>query len=617
MIHIAWEMSLSENVSIDKIYCLLEPNFFENNTLDESMLHIKQTILLITLFICRILALSILEESQIEEAWVVLNDESQIVTWPVLSAVRATAIRSQRDVAANTSVLNNIGAGVNMKTVLFDTFGYNKESLVLFNDLMNMGVQTFQLDLYYNQFTQSWLLCPETELRKAMSNSSNTECVTEHFSPYTLMETTNSFIKNTDNDLNVNTVFFLLKLHMIYVASNNTNDQKYLRSNVTSLELFSQTEKVVSPGLFSVFGVPTFHALFFKYFMRVFLIILENNLTTTVAAEQLQSFYPTFFVASTINTGVAANIYLQDFYVLEMQYEPVVPNEDYTSAEMSITNALSFNYDSQDSPYSMESYWGSIRSGYNPIINHSFSNLSDISRYLELSSWAFSPLQPTTTQIDELDISGLFNKDQLLNGNLFDSPSEIFQYPQATSNISASDIAKVEDSESLQFINRCAVITKFGWVATDCTRKLRFLCKNSRNSSDFIWGDDIRNYMTAASYCKHLEGNYELSLPTNVYENTQLVEMIPEDVNYIWINLNSLSTKNCWVVGLNTDCPYQKVVSRRIFAGMISPSAAVAFVLFVLLITMQFQRIDVHKNRKHWKKVMNESNKINFDGIPA
>lgn len=564
-----------------------------------------------------VLGITVSEEAITEDAWRVLSEQAQIITWPILAPHRANAIRAQRDISANSSVLDTVGSGIALKTVLFEPLGYNSSSLDSLDILLNVGVQTFLLDLYYNEATHSWLLCPESKIAESMSNPNTSECIADDFNAYNLVNTFNSFIKRTNNDININTMFLLLRLHSIYVASNRTSDQKFIQSNVTSLDILAQTNKVATPEQFLVTGVPTLHTMLFRYFKRVFIVILENLLTPRTTMQQLGDFEDYFFVSSTLDKKNSSNKTLEDFYSLQIQFELALQNNNNSTVEESQRDAVSFCYDSAESPFSYKYYWNSIMAGFTPIINHPFTTLSEISTYLEFSSWAFSPLQPTLTQIDELDIPDLFDSDGLLGGNLITSTSYITQLQQTNSSISLSELERLHQSDLMEFDNRCAALTRFGWMAVDCTRKMKFLCQNVHNRSDYVWGDVPRNYMKAASYCSIQLESHQLALPSNVYENRKVMDLIPENENYIWINLNSLSTRDCWVEGLNNNCPYQNVISKRIFAGMISPSAAVAFFLFVLLILMQFQRLDVHRNRRHWKKVMNQSSKSDFDGVPA
>lgn len=580
-----------------------------------------QQIILIQAFIFFLLqgtlGILISNEEIAEESWKTLSEQAQIITWPILAPHRANAIRAQRDIAANSSVMDTVSTGISLQNVLFEPLGYNSSSLESLDILLNVGVQTFLLDLYYNEATHSWLLCSESKITESILEQSNSECITDDFNLYTLSDKFNSFIKRTNNDININTMFILLRLHSIHIVSNDTINEKYTRSNVTSLDVLSQVDKLASPVQFLLFGIPTLHTMLFKYVMRVFVVILESDLTPDVTIRQLSSYKDYFFVSSTFDTDNLSETVLDDFYAVSTEFDSAYDSQLSSTVKSSRRDSISFKYDSPEFPFSYKYFWNSVRSGFNPIINHSFSDLREISPYLEFSSWAFSPLQPTLTKIDELDIPNLFAPDGLLGGDLITTPAYITQLQHTNSSINLTDLNNLHEGDQLEFDNRCAVMTRFGWMAVDCTRKVMFLCQNSHNRSDFIWADEPRNYMRAAAYCKLQVGSYELVLPSNVYENAKIIDMIPDNENYIWLNLNSLPTRDCWVEGLNKNCPYQNIISRRIFAGMISPSAAVAFVLFMLLILMQFQRLDVHRNRRHWKKLMNESSKSDFDGIPA
>lgn len=573
-------------------------------------------------------AIEFSNKETVAECWDILAAYSQANEWPNLSRNRAISIRTQRDISANVTVDYNVAPGVDLDSVLFEPYGYNADSLEYFRTLMNVGIQSFVINLYYDERDKNWLLCPKDKIIKQSASRNISECESSTFNLATLISTLNQFLTSTNNDLDINVMFLLLKLNSFSFNRNQTILSSFTDSNVTSLSsTFSMIEKVVWPANIAGSTLPTLNNLLFKLSQRVFPIVLENNLppnsTYDLSGDQATLFSSTKNSLSdqSMPGFQALNMDIQKVDELRCQYGDVSSN----------ASSLGFSYDTNATPFTLQSYWTSIQCGYSPILNHSFGNISDISIYLDASSWTWSPFQPTVTNFDELNIANLFanitDRDLLLafpnassdSVNASRSSNVIAPNKNDTETGSSGDVDDDDDDDDDddEYINRCAVISKLGWIATTCDRKLYAVCVNTKNSSDYVLTTERKSYMKADIECKSIDEKYELALPRNVLEQQYIMSMIPPHENTLWINLNSLSSENCWVVGLNSNCPYQVVVSKHIFVQMITPSTVMAFLLFVLLFVLQFQRLPVHKNRKHWRKLLNEKLKNDYDGVPS
>ncbi|ODQ47201.1 hypothetical protein PICMEDRAFT_15186 [Pichia membranifaciens NRRL Y-2026] len=559
------------------------------------------------------------------ESWDILAAYSQASEWPNLSRDRAIGIRAQRDVSANVTIDYIVTPGVDLSRVVFEPYGYNAGSLQYLKTLMNVGVQTFVLDLYYDETNRNWLLCPKSRLLNDTASSDISECSISTFNLTSLITTMNQFLSVTNNDLDINVMFLLVRLNSLS-STGLSFKANVTDSNITSLSTaFSGINKIVSPSSIDGNALPTLNNLLFKLSQRVFPVIIENNLPTnsTYDLSVDKTTFFTFARSSAFEQPVPGyptlNLELQNSGNMKCQQIDLPANS---------SSSLRFSYDTRSSPFTIQSYWESVQCGYSPIISHSLEDISNISTFLEVSSWAWAPFQPTVTNLDELNIPNLFsnltNRDlpaafttsNYTSTALQKSP-EIITADNNNNTIISGNNEISDDNPDDEYVNRCAAISKIGWIATTCDRKLFAICVNIKNSSDYAITVEKKSYMKADIECKALDGDYQLALPRNTIEQNYMISLIPLHEDTIWIDLNSLSSENCWVVGVNSNCPYQLVVSNHIFVRMITPSTVMALLLFLLLFVLQFQRIPVHKNRKYWRKLLNEKLKNDYDGVPS
>lgn len=558
-------------------------------------------------------AIQLLERDVIQ-SWETLTSYSQAKEWPNLSRTRAIGIRTQRDVAENSTLEYTIAPGLDLSTVVFDTYGYNSNSLTQFRTLMNVGVQTFAIHLYFDETNQNWLMCSENKILEQVDSNNYTECDVSTFNLTSVITTLNEFLAATNNDLDINLMFLLLDLNSINFNTSKTIPSNLTDSGIKSLgSVFNSIQKVVSPLTVDNNALPTLRNLLFKLSKRVFPVIIDNNLSSDTSYNLSDDKY-TFFTSLDSNTDASVT-----FNVLDMEIKQEDEIECQTFQIAYDNSSLHFSYDNEDEPFTLESYWESVRCGYSPIINHSFNNLSDISEFLDVALWSWAPYQPTQTDINELSIPNVFSNLTDRGIPYYISQLESMQndtdvYEDNSSNNSSDNN---NDDDTDEYSNRCAVLSKIGWIAVSCDKKFYAVCVNQKNSSDFVITNEKKTYGNSIYECNSMDGHYQLAIPRNTLQQYYMISKIPSGENVVWINLNSLSSKNCWVTGMGSTCPYQAVVSHHIFVQMITPSSVMGFLLFVLFLVMQFQQLPVHKNRKYWRKLLNEKLKNDYDGVPS
>ncbi|VEU23860.1 DEKNAAC105006 [Brettanomyces naardenensis] len=503
------------------------------------------------------------------------TSDNQLESWPNLSANRAIALRTQRDVSGNATVASAVVMGVNLTSVVFEPFGYNDNSLADIRTLLNVGVEAMTIDAYYNEYTEDWTLCPYDILA---SNSSTGKCGdVASFNISSIVTTMNEFLSATDTVLSTNVLYILLNLNSIVYPN---------ASSMTGIhrlgKVFQGIENLVTPEVFNVESQPTLHELLFTKDLRVFTIVVEDNLlsnTTYDISLDLDTLFVSSEIASNINkTQVEASG--QTLVPLPAVYQNF--NEgNISSLDDSNSSSFRFLYETEDNEYIIDSFRNTLLSGYSPIISRSFPNLANISSFLENSFWSWAAGQP---------------------------PVQSAASPSSSGNSTVANQASVY---------RCAILTDHGWTTAACSSKFRCACLNPSDSDRFVITKDASDYMSAEETCYELGDEYVFALPHTAMEQRDMMDMLPEGLTGVWININSISSGNCWVEGLITACPYQKTISRRIFIRMITPGSVVAFLLLCLIAVFQFDRVPVQKNRKHWRKLMHDQLGDEFEGVPS
>lgn len=490
----------------------------------------------------------------------------QYESWPNLSSSRAVALRSQRDFSTNISIASNVVMGVNLTTVVFEHDGYNSSALQSIRTLLNVGVQALAIDLYYNEFTKDWSLCP---LDSTNVNSSSSQRCSEvsDFNLTSVVNTIDTFISGTDTVLSTNVLYILLRINpIVYRNSVHLSGIHHLGNQ------FRGIRELVTPESMNPLSLPTVHQLLFNSDLRVITTIVEDNLLPNTTYN-ISSDMNTLFVGSSVINSTTFKFN----NTLPLIYEPVSKFDDQTASEVDETT-FTFTHEIEDDYFTVESYRDIILHGFSPIISRNFNNLSDISTFLDNSFWSWAPGEP-------------------ISGN---------------TTASSSSNGKIENVLN----DRCVIITKQGWKSVPCNDKYHSVCTDGK-PGNFILTKSLSDYTTSNENCYSLGKKYSVAVPVNAVQQHKLMGMIPTSELGLWIDVNSLSSSNCWVQGLNSVCPYQKTISTRIFVRMLGIGGFIAFLLLVLLISLQFSKMPVHQNRHHWKKLMQNKLANQYEGVPA
>ncbi|KAG7729097.1 hypothetical protein KL933_001323 [Ogataea haglerorum] len=466
------------------------------------------------------------------------------------AAVRAIAMRTQRDVMRNNSMLDTAVYGIDLNKIVFDQFGYNSSSVPVFQDILYTGVQALVLDLYYNEDLEDWGLCDLS------LNQTNLGCQDPNtFNISTVVTSINTVLENTNTGVNKNIFFLLLNLFSTF------NKESRFRTGIGVLSSpLAGLLYASSPSRLEEQDTINLNNFLFGDKYRVIPVILSNNLNVNTSYK-LDPDLDTLYKA---NTSIPITYTANDNLICS---EP---------------KSFQFAYDSPANPYDTKSFHDTLVCGYSPIISQSTQDLSQISSLLPYSLWSWDAFQPNLT-------------------------------------ISSSLKRKNDSSKAKKdtYLNRCGIVTPTGWKATSCYLKFQVACADRSDSTKFQLTSEKFTYFEAGAACLQLGGDYVFTVPSSPLEQRTLINLL-EGKEAAWIDMNSLSSSNCWVNGgPNAVCPYQPLVSKTIFNEMMTIACVVAVIIFLLILIVHMDRLLVHRNRSHWRRLLKQKLKNEFEGIPS
>lgn len=485
-------------------------------------------------------------------------------SWRNNSTTKVYAVRSQRDIMANITIDQIPLLGVDLREVLFNEELDDKtEILEVFNILLNTGVQSLILDIEMG--TNAWIV-----------SNTNVEL-------YDVLQVIKKFLDSTNTNLSANLLFLMLRVNDS--SKNVENLENYNDANNIPYKTFDITEELNlttglsylytpadlssdrikgetwdSNGLNQLDGWPTLSR--FLYDVRKRLIITE--LTETLDTSSM----PYIFNNSILhfdegNSTLGCPTTFQDI----------------VDTSLKSWRFLDAEFTSDDLP----EY---INCGYSAIISNRYT-MKDISSLYALIdrnllwSWGYGEPENYKTK----------NKDKL---EAFNCAAFIY----TAHNFSAS------------------------WKVNNCYDDLPGLCASNDNMFAFLVTDDGADYFDYDNFYRiNCPDNYVFAIPHNPLQQRALIQHLKNasapNVN-IWIDLNSIAVKNCWVTGgPYATCPYEKEMSRRNFTRMITPALVCSFGLLVIVTLLNLLNLPIHNNRSNWKRIVNKVSKSEIDGVPS
>lgn len=587
--------------------------------------------------------------------WIV-NIVLAFENWPDLSSVQDDAFRTERDVS-NYIPLDQVGLfGVLLNQVVFEPYGYIRDSILLLQGVLNVRTGTLMLDMYWNEFTQKWQLCPApfpdnltanlTEPVDVWWNGKRHKCE-PGLSPADLMATISLYLRSTNVNLDANIVRLMLRLKSIFYQpktqgfANSTAPapQPAVPSgyrapsadflNVGNLSLAQSVSGLgsfaFSPddlAAFSESGVvgnytnyylstyPTLYDFLFNLYKRTVVFVVSDDLR---ASDQSYNITKTdksaifFRDSSDMSLEAASNTEILDS--CSARRTGAYDSWDYS--DMVSESHFRVVVDDLHSAFSNSSLRMWAACGYSPILNASYPAYAPyiavsgngsrvgaiMNNYVLNQYWSWALGQPDATA-----------------ENNTSSPNE--------RRLVARKNTPYETLSNTQFADKCVAMTTDGWNVRNCYDQYRAACQNELNPFDWALLSNIATYfdMKDDDLCPE---NFTFSLPHLSMEQGALITYLNSRnvLSPVWIDLNDITITGCFVSGgPYAPCPYRRIVTARNLIRSIAPSLLVAFVIILLIFYSKFfHTIPVHTNRKrHWKRVINQYNKENdYEGVPS
>lgn len=603
---------------------------------------------------------------------VVFSLKSLCVTlenWPVITPQLDAAVRSQRDVSNSIPIDQITGIGVSLNRLVFDKKGYTTKALDDVRTLLNVGVQTLMVDLFWNEFTNKWQLCPGPFFANATSDLSTTTEVKWDQKKYKceayltidrLMQTINAYLldSNTNLDVNIIQILFSLKsIHKDPPLKNETHayELDFSSSNPYFLALGNSTLKdslasigtyLFTPSNFLTYkngrrrsdsdeynsfynlteAFPSQYNFLLSDYKRIVAIIIEDDMAKSSDTYHISSLdKETIFVEgtnldATIDSISNATIVGQCSELVNSQGANNLTNKfDY----MSLKSHFRVIADNNQTTFTNNSLSDFVRCGYTPVLNASMYNVyeddnedddveeEDVNDSLPFIVNNFMPLSLWTWAESEIT-----NRHQGLN--MSDSNDQ--------DDDDDDDINKVTRSiaqDNSKIAYRCVVIDSTGWKIRNCYEQHPYACQKTDHPNDWFIDPKKRKEYFHAFLDKDCPKGYTFSNPLLSIEMLSLMDYIKgNDISYpVWMDINDITVSNCFVTGgPYSSCPYQRTVTKLKLARLIAPSFIVAVAVIVLIFFEKFFRTNpIQTNRKrHWKKAINEyDKKYGYEGVPS
>lgn len=537
--------------------------------------------------------------------------------WPSLLSELEVAIRTQRDISSPIPVDQMLSFGVALSAV-FARHGYTSLAISIARNLFDVRVQSILVDLYWNEFTDKWQLCPGPIPANSTSDLTDKVDVRWRGATYQcepgltvsdLINTMLLYIQSTNTNMDVSVLRILLNLRTISKADvHNTTKAIYTKYDDAYLSLGNTSLNGSLNGLGLFLFTPldwanyqtqaTFdsHYLFYNqsdvYFplSDTFLLSQYKRVIALVVNNSLKSYT----ISSTDKNTIFTNTSLLDTKVAQSDYQCV-----YDDPEMAaLTSHFRVVMDLNKTPFSTSTFEHYIRCGYSPIlssllyyINESTTDTTGeiVDHFVARSLWSWADGQP-----DKQSGSTTVNSSEVSTGN---SDSRISE--------------------------RCVALYDDGWQVADCYKLLPYACKHTSNPMAWVVDPDATNNYFTVPTKNDCPDNYDFSVPRLSLEMLALLEAVRSgNASFpVWVDVNDITVTNCYVSGgPYADCPYQKTITQSALAKLVAPSFAVAVAVLVMILLEKTMRVNpIQTNRKrHWRKAINEYYKTHeYEGVPS
>uniref|UniRef100_A0A060TCB9 Maintenance of telomere capping protein 6 n=1 Tax=Blastobotrys adeninivorans TaxID=409370 RepID=A0A060TCB9_BLAAD len=507
-----------------------------------------------------------------------------------LPSFASTALLSQRDVAYNATIDQQMTVGLNVSSTLFAPYGYTQKGLAYLNRALEVGYRSLLVDAYWSDEHTQWQLCP-VELQdwngeeSAVRIADSSYTCQGNLSLSDIYGVLGQYISYTDTNIAANVITMRVSLHRAIGSKSSPQKPQSLSSELASYF----TTKLYTPanltsdrrqgialdpyGHPSDKGYPTVHQFLFLSKKRLLISVSADNSTRyDFDSDSNVLFRPGFGVADPNDIELATTINTQECTDTQLG-QLVQPNEHN---DTKITASWRTIIETSNHTFTNSSLQRYVQCGYSPIINTPFDSEEDLVAPIEQTMWGWAPGQPDSND--------------------------------TTTDIDASN------SSSIPVSYNCAALDKDGWVVTNCYQEMVPLCRVENETYSFVAGNSSVRYFEGHGGCP--EGT-RFAVPRTALQNSVAAVTLADHLP-LWVDLSSIAVDDCWVSGgAYSQCPYHVISHNRNNIGQLASAVVVAFVLLVVVFLLRLDAVPLRKNRNRWRRLMNKYSQVEYQGVPA
>ncbi|CAH2350839.1 maintenance of telomere capping protein 6 [[Candida] railenensis] len=487
-----------------------------------------------------------------------------------LSDVSDTAIRTQRDISRDIPIDQVSSLGISLNQLIFEKQGYTDEAVNSITTVLSLGVGTLMVDIYWNEFTQRWQLCPAPFPSNSTMNLSAVVDVSWNEQVYncqvnttieSIFSVVDSFLRTTNTNTDANMINVLVNLKDIRypdtqysnLTVNSEAYQAYISPYVNNINegLLGLQEtslvQIVSPLGTSLFTpseltnyrmelltsksdsfynessllYPTLDQYLFTEYNRVNTFISSNEMRSN--ATYSYNFTGTDNSSLfTMQSNDSIDLVTISNTSLLHTCQTLLDSTD--SYNVSIFSGFSHNshfryiIDNNDQIFTNFSIREYVKCGFSPILN------SSTLAYVDSHSNSTSPDNSTTTydtlwaSINVMLPNSLwaFALGQPYTPDTSDSGNSTASNDGLSGSSSNANKTKIEndtddddDPSTSQVAFSCGTLSEEGILVNNCYLSLPFACQNTSNPDE--WSIDFDNRKT------YFDSYLDASCPTGFY----------------------------------------------------------------------------------------------------
>lgn len=588
-------------------------------------------------------------------SWISCSVGDSLSSVSLLSAYEDAFI-AQRDTSAIIPVDQLTSFGISLNRVIFDSVGYSNASLSYLTTFLNLKTGMFMLDLYWNDLSRKWQLCPAPfPLNQTLDLSQpvripwkgKTYTCQPSFSVNEFLRTFEDYLSRTNVRLEANVIQLAFNLKSITAARSNSTSYNAtsvvkasgaetqhmeallavgnatLQDSLSPLMdyLFKPSDcKLVGSTLthdtsqqFYYSSFPTQYELIYTLYKRVLPFVLSNELSDASSYRVSSQDYDLMFFPDHSDFSPYVENLTND--TLAQEIDNIYDHSTSSHTFGQIVNLSQFRLliDSDEASFNNESITKYLKSGFTTVLNSSHYELHDTD---DADTYANDDSETSTTN----DSAVLYVLSDYIPISYWSwAPLEPVSFIQNDTQTGMSHNESWYTPSATQSAYQCVSIGKTGWALLNCYDKMRWACKN--NSNPFSWeiSDDTSTFFQIND--AECPPGFTVGVPRLSIEQFSLVSLLrSRNVNApIWIDLNDITVSGCFVSGgPYALCPYKEVITTRSFIKSLAPSSLVALFLLFLILCHKCSTVPIHSNRKrHWRKTITNYYKENdYEGVP-